>query len=233
MQVMDKRERGFQDSSRCMTSLSEMGLSADEMELLSQNSKEVVFSQGETVIKQSTFAEHVFYLEKGLVKIILESEYRKRFACGLLSSGSFFGLSFLHSEHFHFGAETLKESTICQIRKDAFRQVIEDNGRANRFMLEWYGQQYQYLFRKLEVNSTRNSHGKLATTLYGLCDEVYRREKVFEFLNRGDLAELSGISRESTNKILREFENDRLIDISTTGIEVKKPGLLKRLSMIG
>lgn len=211
----------------------DLGLSVEDMEFLSQNSKQVEYAPGETVIKQGTFAAHVFYLKKGLVKVILESSNSKRVALKLLASGSFFGLPFLHTEYFHFGAETLKGSVICQIRKEPFLRLIERNLEANRFMLDWYSRQYQDLFNRLEVSSTRNNHGKLAALLYALCDDIYTREQAFDFLTRRDLAELAFISKESTNKILKEFENDRIIAITPQGIQVIKPDLLRRLSMIG
>jgi CRP-like cAMP-binding protein len=52
-------------------------------------------------------------------------------------------------------------------------------------------------------------------------------------LTRKDLAELASISKESTNKILKELQHDGIINISDGTIKITEPGLLQRLSLIG
>jgi CRP/FNR family transcriptional regulator len=221
------------DQDRCGPFDPGPGFSEDEQHQLKENSKEVVFSPGETVIKQGTFSSHIFYLKKGLVKVVLESGNGKRIALQLLAPQTYFGLPFLETEYFHFGAEALKGSAICQIRKDTFRSIVRQNEHVNRFVMETYSHHYLDLFHKLEINSTRNNHGKLASLLYTLNGDDYQQENVFDYITRRDLAELASISRESTNKILREFENDRLVHVSSHGISIIRPELLKRLAMIG
>ncbi len=211
----------------------EMGLTPEEKQQVEDNSNEVVYSAGETIIKQGTFASHIFVLKTGLAKVVREGENNKRLAYSLLAPPAFFGFSALQAEYFYFGVEAMKDASICQIRKEMINGIIDHNPKANRYYRDWCGRQNRELFTKLEITSTRNNHGKLASTLYSLCGEKYEKEGVFEVITRRDLAELASISRESANKILKELENDRIIEINQRSIEIRKPELLRRLSLIG
>lgn len=205
----------------------------EDLEWLKQNRSEVTYSKGETIIKQGTFATHVLFLKAGLAKIIIEAENKKRLAVEVVPPGSFIGLPFLHTEYFRFTVESMKKATMHQIRRRAFRKVLENNVEARQNLLYHYSDYYTGLLYKLEINSTRNNHGKLAHILYALSDETYTKEDIFCHLTRKDLAELASISKESTNKILKELKHDCIIDVTQEGIDVVQPELLKRLSMIG
>jgi CRP-like cAMP-binding protein len=100
-------------------------------------------------------------------------------------------------------------------------------------LIDWYSSDYMYLYSKISNLSTRNSHGKLATALLYLADEQFKDTNIFELVSRKDLADLASISLESTNKILQELKNERIIEIENRNIQVVKPKLLHTLSMIG
>jgi CRP/FNR family transcriptional regulator len=205
----------------------------DDWKLLDKNRIEITYSKGETIIKQETFATHVLFIKSGLAKVMVEAENRRRLAVEVVASESYIGLPFLHTDHFLFTVEAIKETTLYQFRREAFSQVINNNTEAKHQLINRHSQDYIQLLHKLEINSTRNNHGKLAHVLYSLCSENYQEEDIFSYLTRKDLAELASISKESTNKILKELQHDCIIRISQEGIKVVKPELLKRLSMIG
>ena len=208
-------------------------LTEQEMKWLYQQSLKVTYSKGETIIKQGTFATHVLLLESGLTKIVIESENKKRMAVEVVTPSSFIGLPFLHPEYFRFTVEAMKETILRQIRRDVYSEMMLTRETTGQRFMDGYGEYYSQLLHKLEINSTRNNHGKLAHVLITLYEDTYYEEEIFRHLTRRDLSELAAISRESTNKILKELRHDRIIDITREGIELKQPDLLRRLSMIG
>jgi CRP/FNR family transcriptional regulator len=210
-----------------------LDLTREEQEFICAHARQVSYGEGETIMKQGTFATHVILVKRGLVKVLMEASNKKRVGVEILTSGSLLGLPFLQTEQFYAGAEALSETDTFQIKKEAMNQVIGSNGQVKDALIQWYSRHVVRLHQKLEINSSRNSHGKLASVLYSLCQEKYEKEDVFKYITRKDLAELSSISKESTNKILREFEHDRLIRVSGPAIEVLRPELLQRLSFIG
>jgi CRP/FNR family transcriptional regulator len=207
--------------------------SKNDLQLLHKNSNEISYSKGETIIKQGTFATHLLFLRMGLVKIVLEAENNKRLGVQIIPPGNYIGLTFLESDCFHFTVESIKESKLYQLKKEALYGIIESNYSVYHQLMNVYKNSYQQLLHKLEINSTRNNHGKLAHVLYTLSESSFIEEDIFRYLSRKDLAELASISKESTNRILKEFQHDRLIAINQERIEIKKPELLRRLSLIG
>ena len=196
--------------------------------------KQIKYKKGETIVKQGTFASHILFLIEGLVKIVIESSDSRVAILQLASSGSFICLSALYiDDYFPFTVVALKDCDVCLIKRDVFKQQLLKNLKATEFVLHFYSNECQYLYKRMSVLGTRNNHGKLAETLLYLSKEEFRNEKVSKFLTRNDIAELASISLESANKILNELKNDLIISIKSDGIEINNTDLLERLSRIG
>ena len=75
----------------------------------------------------------------------------------------------------------------------------------------------------------RQLNGKLANTLLYLNREEFKSIDIYSYINRKDLAELSGMSMESVVRILSEFNNEKIIELKAKKIEIKN---LERLKII-
>jgi CRP/FNR family transcriptional regulator len=205
----------------------------EDEKLLNQNMSEVYYSMGENIIKQGSLATHVLFLTSGLAKIYVQAENKRRMAVDVVLPQTFIGLPFIQTKFFQYSLEALSDVVFYQYRMSAFIEVIKRNSLSKENLMACYRAYYTQLLYKLEINSTRNNHGKLAHTLYSLYNRSYLEPELFCYLTRKDLAELASISKESTNKILKELQHDGIINISDGTIKITEPGLLQRLSLIG
>jgi CRP/FNR family transcriptional regulator len=73
----------------------------------------------------------------------------------------------------------------------------------------------------------------MADTLNYLFNEVFRSTKFTLFLSKPDLADLSGMSKESAIKVLREFQKDSIIKMTNIEIELLDPASLQKISKLG
>ncbi|MGE5458392.1 MAG: Crp/Fnr family transcriptional regulator [Methanococcaceae archaeon] len=196
--------------------------------------RQVNYKKGETILKQSSFANNVIFLKNGLAKLILESNTDKETIFKLLPSNSFACLSVLFSKDFvPFTMVALKNCSVCLIKKELLEEQLLKNNHATEFVLNSYSMENLFLFNRLSVLSTRNNHGKLADALLYTHSKELRDENATQYLTRNDWADLASISVESVNKILNELKNDLIIKINNDGIEISNIDLLLRLSRIG
>jgi CRP/FNR family transcriptional regulator len=75
--------------------------------------------------------------------------------------------------------------------------------------------------------------GRMADTLLYLFNEVFDSRKFTPYLSKQDIADLSGMSKDSAIKILREFQKDGIINYSDKELKILKEDVLQRISRTG
>jgi len=73
----------------------------------------------------------------------------------------------------------------------------------------------------------------MAYALLYLFEEVYENKEKIIPISKQDLANLSCISRESSAKILRDFQHEGIIRFTNNEVEVLKPEMLQKLRSVG
>ena len=75
--------------------------------------------------------------------------------------------------------------------------------------------------------------GKIAEVLLYFSEKIYKSEEFSLPLNRRELAELAGTTKESFIRTLTEFRNDRIINLDGKNVKIISIEILKVLSKVG
>ena len=205
-----------------------------EFEYISTRKKQVVYQKGETICKQGAFAPYVLYVIDGLVKVTLEMGRNRQKNISLLKSGDFIAFSTVFGESvYNYTTQALRESIICMIDKDALKKLLYEN---NEFAYAIVSRNYHgenHLLGIIKNITHKQMPGKLASTLLYLGSDELAGEQVFENLSRQDIADFAGITVESTVKLLKEFEQNGLIEIDRKQIRISNRDTLKEISLRG
>lgn len=207
----------------------------DELDVLFHQGKiKVAYSAGQVVFKQGSFVSKVIFLISGYVKMIKEGDRGKKCFVKVIGPGSFIFVPFRPDVYRHqYTAVALSEIQICEVQSDLFLSSIQKDAGLMNFFHDWYFYEQDFLLTRLLIMSTRNSHGKLASVLLYLNQFNTEDFSIFDYLSRKDIAELSLISLESTNKIIQELNNDKIIETERKSFVIKQIELLHKLSQIG
>lgn len=206
----------------------------EDFRLLNQNKTEIIYNEGDIILKQGSYVSQVLFLKEGLAKIILEAKNGKNTILKIVNHGNFIALPVLGEQtNYPVSVISLSPTNVCQIKKDCMLEIMANNVQASQYIINWFSHDYLFLYSKISTLSTRNNHGKLASALMYLSNDRLKNSHVFKYLTRKDLAGLSSISLESVNRILLELKNDKIIEYDHGCIQILKPDLLKRLSEIG
>ena len=146
---------------------------------------------------------------------------------------NFIGLSSLFGNNHYFSTTALTTSTLYLIDKHVFMQILTKNQSFNMAIMKWYCNSYKIIFQKMQCIANKQAIGRLADTLLYLCDEIFMSNTIPGFINRKDIAGLSGISTENAVRILSDFKNDSIITITGNSIIVNNFNILRTLSLAG
>ena len=206
----------------------------EELEFLDHHKVQLVYSKGEIICKQGSFASSLIYILDGLIKLLIEGPGNKNLIIRIIKPSEFVGLSSLFDENiYHYSAVTLKTSSVCMIEKEIINKLIRENGLLATEIIKWHCQVQTQHYKKFEGLMYKQLPGRLADTLLYLNREDFGPDNVYPYLTRKDLAELSGMSTESAVRILSEFDHEGIIQTSGRNIKITDTEKLEKISKTG
>ncbi len=170
--------------------------------------KEEIFSEGET-------ANHLYYIESGVVKTFKTTEKGKEFVTGLCSAGHFVGQLSLLSETGTYieSASVLEDAVLFEIPKIHFTTLVHENRIvANKFM-------------NLISNNLVEAQDQIVNVAYATVRqrvakallEIHHQEILVSEedpgigISREDFASLIGTATETAIRMLTQFNEEGII----------------------
>lgn len=180
------------------------------------------FEKKEEVFREGSTANHLYFIESGVIKTYKNTEKGKEFVIGLCSAGHFVGQLSLLSENGTYieSAAVLEEAVLFEIPKIHFTALVQENRIvANKFMnlISNNLVEAQEQIVNLAYSTVRQ---RVAKALL----EIHYREILVTNggngigISREDLASMVGTATETAIRMLTQFKEEDLI---TFGAERK------------
>ena len=209
-------------------------LTREELELVQNSKLSVLFKKGETIKKQGTFMSHVISLNCGLAKLYLEGVENRNAIIRIVKPTNFIGGPGIYLDQLHhFTVTALMDSNVCFIDMNVFKEIIDNNRHFAHAFMKDVSRSILSVYHRLISLTQKQMPGRMADTLIYLFDEIFESKKFTMIITRQDLAELSGMSKDSAVKVLREFQNEGIIGISEHEMELLDDKALRNISRIG
>jgi len=204
-----------------------------QLEKIANNQVTLGYNKGEILCKQGGFASHIIFLTEGLLKIYKEHN-DKNLILKIGKPGEFIGLSSIYNKGvFNYSAACIDSSKVYSINVETIKYLIKENSDfAEKIIAQLNHNTSQYFDRIISLTQ-KQLHGRIADAIIHLSKDIYQSDKFNMLLTRRDLAEFCGMSTESAIRILKEFHNDRIVNIEGKNLEVISHALLQRLSEVG
>ena len=207
-------------------------LTEEQHKLLIDNSHLVNFNKGEIIIKQGIAANHILFLEQGMVKLMVEDEKRST-ACKILSDNTFIGLMCTFVKRsFDFSAVAITPSQVRQINRSDFEEVIRSNGDFAVYIMQQMSLMTSKVVHDLIHLSHKNADGAICTVLIDL-SSVFNSHTFQMPFSRVELANIVGYSKESVISCLSSLQRDGVIIASGKSIEILDRKRLEIISRLG
>ena len=209
-------------------------LTDEELHLLETNRLEIKYKKGETICKQGTFASHVIYICKGLVKVYIENEV-DTLTLKILPGGNMIGLTSLFDSAnvFQYSSYAYQESVIRLIDINVFRQLLEQNIEFANEVINILCDNAVQTYNRFFCFTHKQTYGRMADILLCLASRIYKNDEFELLLSRKELADLTGMSTESVIRILKKFREEELIQVAGKKYRILNPYKLQQISAHG
>lgn len=206
-------------------------LSTDEKAMLNAASVLVTYKKGENICKQGSFASHIMYMEKGLVKVYLEGP-PKDLILTITPRGNLLGLQSLYegNNKFLYSVSTYTETTLRMIDVQVFKQLLRQNSSFNYRILNILNESTAQSYGRFFSLTQKQLHGRLADILLCLSRRIFKSDSFDLPLTRSDLSDLTCMSTESVIRIMKDFKDDNIIEINNKSITLLDLQRLERIS---
>jgi CRP/FNR family transcriptional regulator, polysaccharide utilization system transcription regulator len=208
-------------------------LTDPELDLLNENRFEISFKSGEIMFKQGTPSPHFLCLTTGLAKIYIEG-YGKNLILGLVKPVEYiFGPGIYVDNRHHYSASAVEDSTACLVDVNTYKQLIRENPDFAEEFIKRVSQQSIFNFEQVISLTQKQMHGRIADALFYLSEKIYCQNPFEMNISRQDLADLSGMSKESAIRILKEFKEEEILHVEGNTFYIKNQKQLKQISETG
>lgn len=214
-------------------SLCFMALTEEQEELINSKRKNVTYRKGDMVCKQGAYASNILFLKRGLVKTYLEHHTKDIIFC-IKPPESFIGIEALYNERVYpYSVTVYEDSEFCVFEADMFQSIIEQNGKFGAAILEninlWIGRVYQ----RMVTLTQKQVAGKLADVLICLSERVYKSDEFTMSISRKDLSDITQLSPETLSRALKDFKNEKVIEVDGKHMKILDFDKLRTYSEVG
>ncbi len=202
-------------------------LPAKELDKVAKLFSEKSFPKYHVIFEEGAAGDLLFIIKSGVVKISKEAADGRVKTLALLNVGEIFGeMSVLSDENRSANAETLTETSCAVIKREDFQGLVEKNPSISLHIIRTLIDRLIQADRQIKNLALGNSRAKIADILMQLSAEFGGEsggdgnEKVGVRLTHQELADLAGLARETTTKLLNEFVKDDAIILKDREIEI-------------
>lgn len=172
------------------------------------------FEKNQHVFEQGDVADAVFYLQKGSVKVVVQSEQGKEAVVGILEPGQFFGEGCLNGHPLRIATATaMTECVITSITKEAMIGTLHNEPRFSELFMAYLLTRNSRVEEDLIDQLFNSSEKRLARLLLLLAHfgKEGRPEPILLDISQETLAEMIGTTRSRVSHFMNKFRKLGLI----------------------
>jgi len=209
-------------------------LSEDELDLMNGHRFQVKFKAGEMIFKQGTGSSHIVSFNSGLAKLYTESPQNKNIIFNIIKPTVLLGCpgAFTDYRH-HFSLSAITDSEVCLLETDIFKKILKSNENFHDNFIRNFSEKMIDFFQRFGGIIHKQMPGRIADSLLYLSEEVFQSPSFNMLISRTELAEMSGMTKESACRVLKSFKNEGIIETNKNHIQILKPAVLKKISETG
>ncbi|MFQ5736591.1 MAG: Crp/Fnr family transcriptional regulator [Thermodesulfobacteriota bacterium] len=209
------------------TGLSESQLEAfkDVVVISSYRKREMVFMEGDE-------CTGLYIIRTGRVKVVRSSSSGKEQIINIMNPGDMLGFEvFYEGKTYRNSAVAMDDSELCYIDKNSFFNILEKEPAIARKLIISMGKELNQTYERIGNLGLMNAREKLGHLLYTLAREYGVKQgsgvKLNLTLSRLEIAELLGITQETSIRLLKGFKEEGVLEIRRKEIFIKSLDRLK------
>jgi CRP-like cAMP-binding protein len=203
------------------------------LEELSEIMLEKTYRKNQVIFDQGDPGSSLIVIKSGLVKISLVDSNNHEFIIKTFSVNDFFGeMSLLDGGSRSATATAVEDTQALIIFRENFISLIQKTPSMALGMLTELSNRLRTTTENISNLTFFDAYGKVAQCLLDLADKVGKREEdgvaIQLTLSRQELANMSGLSRETFARILKEFQVRGCLKVQGKKITILNEKVMRR-----
>jgi CRP-like cAMP-binding protein len=209
-------------------------LNHDEISRINDNRSEIQFRKGDIIVHEGTMISNIIYLKSGLVKEFIKSRDGREQILQIVKKYSYLGLPSLFGDRInHYSYAALEDVKVCYIDLDVFTKLVKENGEFAYEILVSVSRDSLNNFHRFMSQAEKKTYGRVADALLYFSKIIFESCEYEIPFTRQEFADLIGLSRESTTRVLMRFKDEGILDLDGRQIHIRKPEILQQISKTG
>jgi CRP-like cAMP-binding protein len=184
------------------------------------------YGKHQFIVREGDPGDTFFILVKGSVSVCR--------ILSILKEGDFFGeMSMFDSSLRSASIKTLTEVEVGAIRQADFLTLLDRNPRIGRSLVIALSERLRAANALIAATTSQDIRARLASLLLNLGDQFGERvdngTRITLRLTNQEMANMIGTTRETVNRTLNRFWDDKLVDMRTAHVVIVEPDRLRAL----
>lgn len=195
-------------------------MSPEELQQIEETRYEVVFKPNEIIYKQGTNATQIVTITDGLAKAYIEGP-EKDFIIDLFKSYTMISGPGIYVDYkHHFSLKAIEKTQCCFFSMKVFKEIVDNNPKISKMVIETISKRAISYFDKFIFLTQKQVIGKIAGVLIYLNQNIYSTNPMNLTITYQDIAEMTGMTKDTVVRVLKDLSNDKVIEIDNTFIKI-------------
>ena len=192
-------------------------LDASQQAALAQRVEVIQASKGQTVLKAGEPVQGWYAVLGGLVKLQTEAADGRRSAFIGVPDGEWFGEgSVLRGGTWRYDVVALRDTTLIGMPLACFQELYRHDLQFNHYLIERLNLRLGQAMAVIESGRLRTPEERVAQYLSHLFWQGMRKIN----LSQEDLGHLAGLSRQTINRVLKQFESQGWVSLEFGRVDI-------------
>lgn len=194
---------------------------------------EVHFKQGEVIFKQGSPMTHIVIINSGMAKSYIEGVRDKNLILNIVKPYEInCGPGMYVDNRHHCSLQAITEADACFIDAAGFKKVVRLNPHFAEEFIKHLSTKTIDSFQRFVTITQKNMEGRIAEALIYLQKNIYENGSI-KNLTKQDIADFTGMTRESAIRVLKEFKDEGVIDEKDKEILLLNEATLVKYAELG
>lgn len=192
-----------------------------------------VFEKGSYIYLPDEYADRMFFITEGRVKIGTYSDQGKEVTKAIIGPGEVFGeLSMIGEDKRHDFAYAMEQTHTCVMTVDDLQGMMREHGALSLFLMRTMGSRMLEMENRLQSLVFKDSRTRIIDYLVGLVHKKGQRVGyemlVRKFLTHQEIANLTATSRQTVTTVLNELRNKDILTFDRKRLLVRDMEALEK-----
>lgn len=190
------------------------------------------YKKGEYIYLQDDFADRLFLIVSGRVKIGSFGDGNKEITKAILTAGEVFGeLSILGKDKRRDYAYVMDDTSVCVLPVGQMKDMMKDHSSLSVFFMKMMGSRVLEMEKRLESLVFKDSRTRIIEHLLNMVDKRGQRVGyewlVRNFITHQEIANITATSRQTVTTVLNELRNKNILTFDRKRMLVRELDQLK------